>query len=35
MSQDKLFENGIDTLANKFAAFVRSEDDLTQVLNKG
>ena len=29
--QVKLFENGIDTLA-KFAAFVRSEDDLTQVL---
>ena len=30
-SQAKLFENGIDTLA-RFGAFVRSEDDLTQVL---
>ena len=31
LSQAKLFENGIDTLA-KFAAFVTSEDELTKVL---
>ena len=31
LSQAKLFENGIDTLA-KFAAFVTSEEELTQVL---
>ena len=31
LSQAKLFENGIDTLA-KFAAFVTSEDQLAKVL---
>ena len=31
LSQAKLFENGIDTLA-KFAAFVTSEDEMTRVL---
>ena len=31
LSQAKLFENGIDTLA-KFAAFVTSEEVLTKVL---
>ena len=31
LSQAKLFENGIDTLA-KFAAFVTSEEELTKVL---
>ena len=31
LSQSKLFENGIDTLA-KFAAFVTSEEELTKVL---
>ena len=31
LSQAKLFENGMDTLA-KFAAFVTSEEELTRVL---
>ena len=31
LSQAKLFENGIDTLA-KFAAFVTSEEELTRTL---
>ena len=32
LSQAKLFDNGIDTMA-KFAAFVTSEEELTRVLN--